>query len=67
MSTLETSITNQAQKILLGCGILSSVLYFAGWVPLPHLIYSFVAVGVLIWAHRDNIGRLRAGTERKLF
>jgi hypothetical protein len=31
VSTLETSITNQAQKILLGCGILSSVLYFAGW------------------------------------
>ena len=30
MSTVETSITNQAQKILLGCGILSSVLYFAG-------------------------------------
>ena len=30
MSTIETSITNQAQKILLGCGILSSVLYFAG-------------------------------------
>ena len=43
------------------------VLYLTGWVPLPHLIYSFVAVGVLIWEHRDNIGRLRAGTERKLF
>ena len=30
MSTIMSFIKNQAQKILLGCGILSSVLYFAG-------------------------------------
>jgi len=51
---------------LMACGLMV-VLYFTGWVPLPHMVYSCVAVGVLIWEHRDNIGRLRAGTERKLF
>jgi len=43
------------------------VLFFTGWATLPHLVYSVIAVGVLIWEHRDNIRRLRAGTERKLF
>ena len=44
MSTIETSITNQAQKILLGCGILSSVLYFAGDIimSLTYEGYSYI-------------------------
>jgi len=51
---------------LVACGLMT-VLFFTGWVPLPHLVYSTVAVGVLIFEHRDNVQRLRAGTERKLF
>lgn len=51
---------------LVACGLML-VLFFTGWAPLPHMIYACVAVGVLIYEHRDNIGRLRAGTERKLF
>ena len=43
------------------------VLFFTGWVPLAHVVYSGLAVGILIYEHRDNITRLRAGTERKLY
>ncbi len=42
-------------------------LFLTGWVPLPHLLYAVVATGWLIFKHRDNIGRLRNGTERRLF
>lgn len=51
---------------LVTCGLMA-VLFITGWVPLPHLVYSTVAVGVLIFEHRDNVQRLLAGTERKLF
>ncbi len=43
------------------------VLFLTGWVSLYHLVYCGVAVGILIFEHRDNIARLRAGTERKLY
>ena len=43
------------------------VLFLTGWVPLPHLLYAVVATGWLFLKHRDNIGRLRDGTERRLF
>ena len=42
-------------------------LFLTGWVVLPHLLYAVVATGWLIFKHRDNIGRLRDGTERRLF
>jgi glycerol-3-phosphate acyltransferase PlsY len=42
-------------------------LFVTGWVSLPHLLYAVVATGWLILKHRDNIGRLRNGTERRLF
>ncbi len=42
-------------------------LFLTGWVPLPHLLYAVVATGWLISNHHDNIGRLRNGTERRLF
>ncbi len=51
---------------LTACGVML-VLYFTGWVPWPHLAYSLIAVAILTIEHRDNIGRLRKGTERKLF
>ncbi len=42
-------------------------LYFLGRAPLPHVAYAVVVVGFIVYAHRDNISRLRKGTERKLF
>lgn len=42
-------------------------LFLTGWIPLPHLLYAVVATGWLVFKHRDNIGRLRNGTERRLF
>ncbi len=47
--------------------VVMAILYWTGWVPWPHLAYSLLAVGILTIEHRDNIGRLRNGTERKLF
>lgn len=37
-----------------------------GLVPLSTILYGLAIAGVVIFQHRDNIGRLRAGTERKL-
>ncbi len=34
--------------------------------PLPHLVYAFLGSVFVIASHRDNIGRLLHGTERKL-
>ena len=47
--------------------VVMAILYLTGLVPWPHLAYALVAVGILTFEHRDNIGRLRNGTERKLF
>lgn len=38
----------------------------AGRYPAPDVLFSLVAGGVILLQHRDNIDRLRAGTERKL-
>jgi glycerol-3-phosphate acyltransferase PlsY len=35
-------------------------------MPAEYLIYTGVGMGLIIFRHRDNIQRLRAGTERKL-
>lgn len=37
-----------------------------GITPLPYLIYGLLGGGVIIWQHRDNIQRLRQGTERRI-
>jgi acyl phosphate:glycerol-3-phosphate acyltransferase len=34
--------------------------------PLPHLLFAILGAGYIIVLHRDNIERLRSGTERKL-
>jgi acyl phosphate:glycerol-3-phosphate acyltransferase len=34
--------------------------------PIPYLIYSSVIVLLIIYQHKDNISRLRQGTERRL-
>ena len=33
----------------------------------PFLIFSFLTAGLLIFTHRKNIERLRAGTESKIY
>ena len=45
------------------CPLLALYFYWGQWV--PWLIIAATA-GVVIWAHRANIGRLRAGTENKI-
>lgn len=48
------------------CAVMAA-LYAAGRVPLPHAAYAVLVVSYIVYAHRDNISRLRKGTERKLF
>jgi glycerol-3-phosphate acyltransferase PlsY len=53
------------------CGILFYVLHllnpqFIGGVSFPQMLFMVVAPLLIIFFHADNIGRLRAGTERKL-
>lgn len=48
------------------CAIMVA-LYAVGRVPLPHAAYAVLVVTYIVYAHRDNIVRLRNGTERKLF
>jgi glycerol-3-phosphate acyltransferase PlsY len=52
-------------------GSLSGVVAMAaftavGWAPVEYLIYTAVAVALIVVQHRDNIGRLVSGTESKL-
>ncbi len=53
------------------CGILFYILglsnpTFIGKVSLPQMLFMIIAPTLIIIFHRDNIGRLLAGTERKL-
>ena len=45
------------------CGI---VFVIIGWVSIPTMIYLIVGPILVILLHHDNIGRLLAGTERKI-
>lgn len=54
---------------LIGCLVLPSGLVLQSCfvpVPLATILYATLVAGVIIFQHRDNIARLRAGTERKL-
>jgi len=42
-------------------------LFAVGRVPFPHAAYAVAVVTYIVIAHRDNIVRLRSGTERKLY
>jgi glycerol-3-phosphate acyltransferase PlsY len=37
-----------------------------GWLSPAYLVYGALGAAIVIFKHRDNIARLRAGTERKL-
>lgn len=36
-------------------------------VSMPFIVFSFVVAGLLLWSHRKNIERLKAGTESKIY
>jgi glycerol-3-phosphate acyltransferase PlsY len=40
--------------------------YTQGQVPFPYLVYSIVGAVLIIASHKDNIGRLLAGTESQI-
>ena len=46
--------------------LLMVALTILGREPWPYLIYTLVGAPLIILQHRDNIGRIWAGTERKL-
>lgn len=45
------------------CGIIFVII---GWVSIPTMVYLIVGPALVILLHHDNIGRLFAGTERKI-
>ena len=51
---------------LVTCALMVA-LCLVGRVPVPHAAYAVLVVAYIVFAHRDNIGRLLKGTERKLF
>jgi glycerol-3-phosphate acyltransferase PlsY len=46
--------------------LVTGVLYAVGWVGLEAVVASALIALVVVLAHADNIGRLLAGTERRL-
>jgi acyl phosphate:glycerol-3-phosphate acyltransferase len=42
------------------------IAYSQGQVPFPYLAYSIIGAVLIIAAHKDNIGRLLAGTESQI-
>ena len=36
-------------------------------VSMSFIVFSFVVAGLLLWSHRKNIERLKAGTESKIY
>ena len=52
---------------IIAAGLFPFVLALGGKAPTPILIASFAGAGLIIIRHRDNIQRLKAGTESALF
>ena len=45
--------------------IIFLVLALVAQRPLPHVLYGLLAGAIVVLAHRSNIARLLAGTERR--
>ena len=41
-------------------------LALAGWHSDTYMVYGFIACAMIVWQHRDNIQRIRDGSERRL-
>lgn len=52
---------------VLAAAIFPFVLLLLGGYPFPILIAAFAAAGLIVFRHRENIQRLKAGTELPLF
>jgi len=58
------SLGSLAYALLIPLALLGQRIFFQGsW---EHLAYGIVAGGIIIFAHRPNIGRLLKGTERRI-
>ena len=58
------SLGSLAFAFLIPLALLGQTLFFQGsW---EHLAYGILAGGIIIFAHRSNIGRLLKGTERRI-
>jgi glycerol-3-phosphate acyltransferase PlsY len=55
------SILGAATAIVVEC-----ILFFTGHAPLAYLLFVLVGGLTVIYLHKDNIQRLRDGTERKV-
>ncbi|MBA2631719.1 MAG: glycerol-3-phosphate 1-O-acyltransferase PlsY [Chloroflexi bacterium] len=50
----------------LGAPIVAALLAAAAWASIPAVTYALASGLLVTFAHADNIGRLRAGTERRI-
>jgi glycerol-3-phosphate acyltransferase PlsY len=46
--------------------LLTALLAAAGWAPAAPIGFALAAGAIIAWSHRDNVARLRAGTERRI-
>ncbi len=54
------SLTAAVVVLLLGSG-----LFLGGYLPLAYAVFIWCAVGLIVYLHRSNIQRLRAGRENR--
>ncbi|MEA2676492.1 MAG: acyl phosphate:glycerol-3-phosphate acyltransferase [Chloroflexota bacterium] len=57
--SLGSLLTTVAGIVIIG------VFVWLGWNPWPHLLFALLGTAVVWFAHRDNIGRLLRGEERR--
>jgi len=50
----------------IGAPILFALLAAADMTPAEYIIFGIAAAAIIVWRHRENIERLKAGTERRL-
>ena len=72
MCGIENVIVTWVWAILLGLHVIpDNFMFFVLWGPMLYLNYVYaivmtIIVAIMIIRHHENIGRLRAGTERKI-
>ena len=61
LSTRYVSVGSIAAAV--ACPFIACALYWGDWAAIACFL---VTAAVVVWAHRENIGRLRAGCERRI-
>lgn len=46
--------------------VIFAILAVVGATPADYIVFAIVAAVLIVWRHRENIDRLRTGTERRL-